>query len=187
VNILIVSGTNREGSMSLRVAQKMAPLIEAAGGTPRVLDLRELPADIFQPTAYGKGRPASFDPFQQAVLDADGILFIVPEYNGSYPGVLKYFIDMWSYPDSFEGRCVAYIGLSAGPWGALRSVEHLQGVMGYRNAWQFNERVFIPSIFQRWGWEDGSIGKLNEKEYSIEELLESQARNFVAFCGRQRG
>ncbi len=182
MNILIISGTNREGSMSLKMSKKVLKGYLSAGADAKILDLRDLPEDIFRPGSYGKNRPESFKPFQKLVLEADGIVFVIPEYNGSYPGVLKYFIDLWEYPASFENRCVAYIGIAAGIWGGLRSVEHLQGVMGYRNAFQFNERVFVNKLYQRWDWEGGPLKKIDEKEYDINELLESQTRNFIDFC-----
>jgi chromate reductase, NAD(P)H dehydrogenase (quinone) len=185
MKITIISGTNRKGAMSLKVARKMLRIYESLDVNADVLDLSTLPSDIFVPTVY-KEKPASFEPFQQAILDADGLLFIVPEYNGSYPGILKYFIDMWKFPESFENRCIAYVGVSAGMWGGLRSVEHLQGVMGYRNAFQFNERVFINNIYSRWDFETGMIKLLGSEKFSIEELLETQSRNFVDYCRRIR-
>ena len=83
---------------------------------------------------------------------------------------------MWPYPDAFDKRPVAFIGLAAGPWGGLRSVEHLQGVFGYRNAFMFPERLFLPNIY----------GELDENADPttplLKDLAESQVRNFVAFC-----
>lgn len=186
MNIVIISGTNRAGSMSLKLANKLlSQYNQAEGIQASLLDLATLPQELFLPSVY-KEKPASFQSFQDAVLQADGLLFIVPEYNGSFPGILKYFIDMWKYPESFEGRCVAYVGLSAGPWGGLRSVEHLQGVMGYRNAFQFPERVFINNIYDRWDWESGNLKKLTEKEYDLEDLISSQTKHFIQFCRNNR-
>ena len=181
MNITTIVGTNRKGSMSLQIGKKIQKIYNSLDITANLIDLQELPAEVFQPTAY-KEKPAAFKPFQDIILKSVGLHFIVPEYNGSYPGILKYFIDMWKYPESFENRCVTYTGVAAGQWGGLRSVEHLQGVMGYRNAYQFNERVFINKIYSRWDWETSSIKKLHEKEFDVEELLQSQVRNFADFC-----
>ena len=57
-------------------------------------------------------------PEQQRVLDAAGLHIITPEYNGSFPGVLKYFIDMLKFPESFVEKPVAFTGEAAGLWGA---------------------------------------------------------------------
>ena len=181
MNITTIVGTNRKGSMSLHIGRKIQKIYESLNINANLIDLQALPAELFQPTAY-KEKPAAFQPFQEIILESAGLHFIVPEYNGSYPGILKYFIDMWKYPDSFENRCVTYTGVAAGQWGGLRSVEHLQGVMGYRNAYQFNERVFINNIYSRWDWETSKIKKLQEKEFDVEELLQSQVKNFVEYC-----
>ena len=179
MNIVIISSTNREGSMSLKVSQKMEQQYNELGATVQLIDLRLLPASIFQPDVY-KNKPEELQPFIDAILQADGVLFVVPEYNGSFPGILKYYIDMWKYPDCIENICVAYIGIASGQWGALRAVEHLQGVMGYRNAYQLPHRVFINSIYSR--WKEGTFHTLHEKEYSIEALLLEQSQKFLAFC-----
>ena len=76
---------------------------------------------------------------------AEGLYLICPEYNGSYPGVIKTFIDYWSYPKSFEKRPVCFTGLG-GVFGGLRPVEHLQQIFGYRNAFIFPERVFLQNV-----------------------------------------
>jgi len=57
------------------------------------------------------------------VLMAAGLHVVLPEYNGSYPGVLKYFIDMLKFPESFENKPAAFVGVANGQWGALRAVE----------------------------------------------------------------
>jgi NAD(P)H-dependent FMN reductase len=105
---------------------------------------------------------------------------VTPEYNGSFPGVLKLFIDMLSFPDSLENKPVAFTGLAAGMWGGLRPVEQLQMVFAYRNAHAFPQRVFIPGVH---GVLDAE-GGFNDGE--LRQRLESQAEGFVTFV-RQLG
>jgi chromate reductase, NAD(P)H dehydrogenase (quinone) len=180
MKITIISGTNRSRAKSLLVARHVEQRYQALDIETTVLNLQELPAELLHPDVYYK-KPESFAPFRDAVLSADGLVIIVPEYNGSYPGVLKYFIDLLPFPDSFENRPVAYIGISAGIWGGLRSVEHLQGVFGYRNGFNFNERVFISSLYKSLN-EDGS-----PKEELIDQLLQSQTEHFIQFCSSLTG
>ena len=179
MNIVIISSTNREGSMSLKVSQKMQKQYLERGVQAEIIDLRLLPTSVFNSNIY-KEKPPELQPFIDLILNADGILFVVPEYNGSFPGILKYFIDLWKYPDCFENICTAYIGISSNGFGALRPIEHLQGVMGYRNAYQFPQRVFIDKIYSRFS--ETGFRKLHEKEYSIEDLLAQQTQDFIAFC-----
>ena len=120
--IVVLAGTNRPNSNSRRVATLVDEMLRAAGAQTHLMSLADLPPEIFAPTSYAE-KPASFAPFQQAILEADGLFVVTPEYNGSFPGVLKYFIDMLKFPESLRGMPVALLGLAAGEWGALRSVE----------------------------------------------------------------
>ena len=105
-------------------------------------------------------------------------MVVTPEYNGGMPGVLKYFIDMLKFPESFERRPVCFVGLAAGVWGALRPVEQLQMIFGYRNAHIFPERVFIPGV----GSVINSEGQVSDPE--IVKRLRKQAQGFTDFVAR---
>ncbi len=86
--LTLVAGTNRPGSNTRKVALEVRRLYAELGVELRWLDLAELPREIFDPVSYGR-KPASFQPFSQAILDSTGLIIITPEYNGSFPGVLK--------------------------------------------------------------------------------------------------
>ena len=117
--ILIISGTNRPDSYTRKVARHVETIYEAIGVDFQLLDLTELPGEIFSPTSYAQ-KPPSFKRFSDAILASDGVVIVTSEYNGGIPGILKYFIDMLPFPESFEQRPVCFVGLAAGIWGALR-------------------------------------------------------------------
>ena len=97
MNITVISGTNRIGALSLKVARRIQTQYQQLGATTTLLNLQDLPPGLFTPQAY-KHKPEEFAPFQEAILGADGVVIVVPEYNGSFPGVLKLFIDMLKFP-----------------------------------------------------------------------------------------
>jgi chromate reductase, NAD(P)H dehydrogenase (quinone) len=178
--IVIISGTNRPGSNTRKVTAQVEAIYHSLGVKKQLLDLAEMPPEIFSPSSYAE-KPAAFKKFTDANLAADGLVIVTPEYNGSLPGVLKYFIDMLPFPESFEHRPVCFVGLAVGIWGALRPVEQLQALFGYRNAYVFPERVFMPGINKLL---DGA-GRFNSSE--IKERLEKQAAGFVGFVESLRG
>src|SRR6266699_4034825 len=143
--LTLLVGTNRPASNTRKVAAQLEEIYAELKVPLHVLDLAQLPPEIFSPTAYAD-KPLSFQPFAEAVLNSSGLHVVSPEYNGGIPGVLKYFIDMLKFPESFERRPVCFTGLAAGIWGALRPVEQLQAIFGYRNAYIYPERVFLPQI-----------------------------------------
>ena len=172
--ILVISGTNRPNSSTLKVARAVAGHYQRLGVPADFYDLTDLPPELFLPAAYAK-KPDAFVAVQRRVLDAAGLHVVTPEYNGSFPGALKYFIDMLKFPESFERKPVAFVGEAAGIWGGLRSVEQLQMIFGYRNAHVYPERVFMPGILKQLG-PDGRL-----LDTSLDERLAAQVRGFISF------
>ncbi len=175
--ILIVVGTNRPGANALRIGKIIQGIYQKAGETVDLYGLDQMPREIFDASSYA-AKPAGWEKVQQRVVEAKGLHIVTPEYNGGFPGVLKYFIDMLKFPESFEHKPVAFVGEAHGMWGALRPVEQLAAIFSYRNAYLYPERVFIPRVDTVL---DGQ-GKLTDEK--IEGLLEKQARGFARFAGR---
>lgn len=146
--ICIIVGTNRPKSRSKILANIAAQKFKKAGQKVEILDLAELDYSQLTGNLYGtalESLPEALQSMIKKVNECDGLYIVCPEYNGSMPGALKYFIDFWDYPKSFEFRPVAFLGLGF-RFAGLRPVEHLQQVFGYRNAFVYPERIFVPNI-----------------------------------------
>jgi NAD(P)H-dependent FMN reductase len=178
--IVIISGTNRPGSNTRKVVAHVLAAYKSFNVETQLLDLAELPAEIFSAGSYAE-KPAAFSKFTDTILAADGLVVVTPEYNGGIPGILKYFIDMLPFPESFEHRPVCFVGLAAGIWGALRPVEQLQAIFGYRNAYIYPERVFMPGI----GKLLDEAGRFTSPD--MEKRLHKQAEGFAGFVENLRG
>jgi NAD(P)H-dependent FMN reductase len=176
MRIVIMPGTNRVGSLSLKLARLLVPEYAALGCEVDLMELA-LGADFLEPDAYKNPRPA-VKALVDRFLSCDGAVFIVPEYNGSYPGALKLFVDMLPEKVSFDHRPCAFVGLAAGGFQGLRAVEHFQGVTGYRHAFNYPKRVFIGSSWKAFTPE-GALA-----DAKIWERLQDQAKGFVRFIGQ---
>lgn len=175
-SILIISGTNRPQSNTLRVARVVLEHYQRQHLPAELFSLCDLPPEVFEPTVYAT-KPPAMAHIQQRVLDASGIHVVMPEYNGSFPGILKYFIDILKFPESFDRKPVAFVGLATGMFGALRAVEQLQMVFAYRNAHLYPDRVFIPMLREKLDAEG------NVKDPALDERLTKQVRGFAQFAG----
>lgn len=175
--IEVISGTNRPGSNTLKIARLIEKTYHELGVEAQILDLQDLPLEIFSPKAYAE-KPEGWSQITDRVTSASGLHVVTPEYNGGFPGVLKYFVDMLPFPQSFEHRCVAFTGHAAGVWGAFRAVEQLQLIFGYRNAYILPERVWLPQVHNRLG-EDGQLLSESDKN-----RLTDQARMFDEYIKR---
>jgi chromate reductase len=143
--ITIISATNRPGSSTLKLSQYYQKKLHEGGAEAGILSLSQLPANLIETDLYGK-RSEAFQPIQDIVDATDKFIFIIPEYNGSFPGVLKVFIDACSFPGSFYDKKAALVGLSSGKYGNIRGIDHFTGVCHYLHLQVMPLKLHIPLI-----------------------------------------
>ena len=151
--ITVVSGTNRPGNRTLVFANHFAELLRSAGQEVQVLDLAKVNlADLADSLYDGERFSEEFRKLQDRYfLTVDRFAFFVPEYNGSYPGVLKLLIDAISVrrtDDNFGGKYAALIGIASGRAGNLRGMDHLGAALAHMGAWVLPGKTPISSIHQ---------------------------------------
>lgn len=179
--ITFISGTNRSPSQTAVLARhaaagfaKLSP--EKAG----FLDLADLREPFFSGSTYGTEdqSPAIRSIQESLILPARGFYLVVPEYNGSFPGILKYFIDACSvrdYKASFNGKKAAILGLSSGRAGNLRGMDHLTGILHYLNVQVMPNRLPISRV-------EGLVrdGALADEDSA--RLIRTHVAEFIQFC-----
>lgn len=169
----IISGTDRTDSNTLKVSKYIQSLYKDLGEEVGIIDLCEVRGELALGPHYGNNQPASLQLEMSKVVTSDGLIVVCPEYNGSMPGILKYYIDHMKFPDCFEYRPVCFVGLG-GMFGGIRPVEHLQQVFGYRNAFIYPQRVFLMNVFKI--LQDGVVA-----DPVMAGLLKAQAEGFQKF------
>ena len=121
----IILGTNRKERKSIFVANwlrgemEKRPEIET-----RLFDVADfaLPQDD-----YGTGIKDAFPEWRDAIIRADGLVIVTPEYNHGYPGPLKSVLDLLL--KEYIHKAVAVVGVSGGTWGGTRVIESLVPVV----------------------------------------------------------
>ncbi len=120
---LIISGTNRKDSFTLRVAQLYQSILTSKNIESAVLSLVGL--DLLE------RNDSVLELEKKWLLPAAKYIFISPEYNGSIPGVLKCLIDVSDVRKVWKGKKALLTGVSKGRAGNLRGMDHLTGIMHY--------------------------------------------------------
>ncbi|MNY39771.1 NADPH-dependent FMN reductase [compost metagenome] len=109
------------------------------------------------------------------MIKTSKFLFVIPEYNGSFPGVLKTFIDACQFPDSFYDKKAALVGISSGKYGNIRGIDHFGGVCSYLHLNVLPLRIHVSAIKT----------ELNEQEDFFKEdtlkFTNQQMDKFIAF------
>ncbi len=119
----IVSGTNRKGSNTLKVAKQYRAFLKDKGIDAAILSLEDFNVTV---------RDAHFQKIENEILiPADNYIFISPEYNGSYPGILKMLFDTSKSHTIWWHKKALITGVSTGRAGNLRGNDHLAAVLNY--------------------------------------------------------
>lgn len=171
----MVSGTDRPGAMTRKVVSYYQNVLEDLGNNTAILDLADLNKDFVDKALYhNTGKDEHFNGFVKLVSDYKKFVFVLPEYNGSYPGILKTFIDGLPYPNALTNKKAALVGLSANMHGAGTALSHLNDVFSYLGMHTLALRVKLGQIkvnFQE--------GRFTNDLYR--ELIDIQARQLMDF------
>src|ERR1700677_4885881 len=166
--VTIISATNRPGSSTLKLAKYYQKRLHDKGLDAGLLSLSQLPATLIESDLYGK-RSAAFEPIQDIITQTQKFLFIIPEYNGSFPGVLKTFIDACSFPESFYEKKAALTGVSSGKYGNIRGIDHFTGVCHYMHLHVMPLKVHIPEINKEFD-ENYNLFKKDTVKFTDEQM-----------------
>jgi chromate reductase, NAD(P)H dehydrogenase (quinone) len=137
-NILVLAGSTRTHSVHRKIAPEVVRALQEAGADATFADLRDYPLPLYDgDLEEEQGRPATAIALKELARQADGFVIASPEYNGSYPAVLKNAIDWISRPDPgerhlavFRGKTAGILSATPGPHGGARGLKQLRELLG---------------------------------------------------------
>ena len=119
----IISGTNRPGSNTLKVAKEYQRILTEKNADSKLLSLEGINL---------MSRDAAFQAIETDILiPADKYIFIVPEYNGSFPGALKMIFDNVKPYNMWWHKKALLTGVSTGRAGNTRGMDHLSSILNF--------------------------------------------------------
>ena len=128
--ISIIAGTNRKNSETLRVAKYYEKVLKSRGEACQVLNLADLPKDFLFTALYGEQNEVFNQIVEQYIFSVDKMIIATPEYNGSFPGIMKAFIEGWN-PRKVPNKWAALVGVASGRQGNSRGMDDLTNVLNY--------------------------------------------------------
>lgn len=146
--IHIISGTHRNDSYTLTLSRLYMQLLEQEGLSAQIFSLQELPSPFFRDNSIF-GKPASdVENLLITHMRTPKILvWICPEYNGSYPGLVKLLIDSCP-PEWFKNKLSVLVGLGTGRSGNVKGMDHLTSVLHYLGSDVLPLKVPVSGIHQ---------------------------------------
>ncbi|WP_421753338.1 NADPH-dependent FMN reductase [Croceimicrobium sp.] len=143
--ITVICGTHRPKNITRKIVDKYCQMLRSAGQEIRLFELEELPRDFVFGDSFGNRSPVTEAIIKDKIIPADKLVIISPEYNGSYPGVLKAFMDGMD-PRLWKGKKVALVGVASGRAGNIRGMDHLTHVLHYLRMEVFSNKVPISKV-----------------------------------------
>ncbi len=173
--ITVISGTNRSNSNTIKVARRYFEYLELKGQEVKLLDLCTLPADFVHSKMYGEPTEAFHEIEKQFLYPAEKFVMVMPEYNGSFPGILKLLIDGSDIKKAFYFKKVSLTGVSSGRAGCLRGLDSLTNMLNYIKMEVLLNKIPISGIGALLG-EDGSFAH----EATL-QVMHEQMDQFIAY------
>ncbi|MCL6524658.1 MAG: NAD(P)H-dependent oxidoreductase [Thermoflavifilum sp.] len=123
--ITVIAGTNRPGSRTRKIAQQYVDMLQAYPVTAYLLSLEGLDLN--------KRTPQLEEIENSWIIPVQKFIFILPEYNGSFSGAVKMFMDLTRYKECWYNKKALLTGVAEGRGGNLRGLDHFTGVLHYLN------------------------------------------------------
>jgi len=173
--ILIISGTNRPNSNTEIMAKYYHEhLTEISEEEVKLCDLNQLQDGLLNKAMYeGKGQSDRLKKAQDDYfIPANKWVILSPEYNGSYPGIVKLLFDALSVrhaDKTFHNKKVALVGISSGRAGNWLGMDQLTSVLNYLKMNVFYNKLAINHISQVIN-EAGSMEDEKTKSFVAEQM-----------------
>lgn len=168
---VVVSCTNRSQAKTFVVAQKIFQIITKKEPTV-FIDLKSIPfSQIEKPYE-------SFSKIQKEIdilNKSTGTILVFPEYNGSYPGIFKYFLDHWHETKTFVNKFFCLVVIGSGIGTGTQALRHIQNILLHRRSYIFPQFTQIHSTL---------IENKKIKDKKIINRLEDQMKNFLFYSNK---
>jgi NAD(P)H-dependent FMN reductase len=191
-SLLVIPGSSRSGSFNAALARAAARSAEAQGASVQLLDLRSLALPLYDGDIEAKqGVPAAIAELIGAVVRADALLVVTPEYNGfPTPLVINAFDWLSRAPAAgglpsgllaTAGKPAGLLSASPGPLGGLRSMNFLRQYLQMAFGMVVNPRQYALSRADQAFDEHGAL-----KDEKTRQTVEGVVASLLKLAGALR-
>jgi chromate reductase len=146
MKLLVFAGSTRQNSFNRKLARVTAAMATASGANVTHIEIADFDVPMYNADLEAQGTPADVMRLKQLMHDHPAWIICTPEYNASYPALLKNTLDWVSSPvkgnpewtDGFKstrGKVVGVLSASPGALGGLRSQSHLAPLLINLECW----------------------------------------------------
>jgi chromate reductase, NAD(P)H dehydrogenase (quinone) len=172
IRIVVINGSVRPGNYT---SMASAYVVDELRKHPKVSVDEVHPAELNLPFPGTDPNSPATKKLQQIVGQATGVILATPEYHGSFSSVMKLVIENLGFPSVLAGKPVALLGVAAGAIGAIKSLEHLRGVVSHIGGVALPLPISIANVQKAFDREGHIV------EPSVEKMLRQVAANLLGY------
>lgn len=170
--LTIISGTNRKGSNTHKIAREYRQILQEKGIEAGILSLENL--DLLH-------YDVSFKKIEDdIIIPSSHFIIISPEYNGSFPGILKMLFDTSRSHEIWYHKKALLTGVATGRAGNLRGMDHLADVLNFMKITVHPNKLPISAVNKMISTEGKIIDENTVKAINL------QLDEFISWAGLQR-
>ena len=163
----IISATNRIGSHTEKVSKQYQDILKQKGVDAKIFSLKNL--NVLE------RNPDFLKAENDFLFPAEKIIFIIPEYNGTFPGVLKAMIDISDVKKAWWYKKALLVGISTGRAGNLRGMDQITASLNHMKMTVHYNKLPV-SVIDKIMNEGGTI-----TNKSTLQAIEQQLDEFIIF------
>jgi chromate reductase, NAD(P)H dehydrogenase (quinone) len=171
--ITVISGTNRLGSTTRIISQAYSEVLSGLGQSNKLYSLEELPRDFAFTDLYGHRSEAFKQQLDEYILPASRFVVVMPEYNGTFPGILKLLFD-GLHPDQLRGKKMGLVGVANGRGGNLRGIDQFTAAMHYMQMFVYPRHLPLSLI-------KNHLSPERKPDRTVMESIELHAKGMMDF------
>ena len=165
--ITLISGTDRNDSNTLKVANYYTEVLIGMGVAVNLLSLKDVEVHYRSPDMLKVE--------EEWLIPSEKFIFVIPEYNGSFPGILKTMIDHTDIRKCWWNKKALLVGLASGRGGNSRGLDHFSNILHYLKVHVHYNKLPISKIQE--------VIDMNNRIAHIptQEVIKYQIEDFLTF------
>ena len=172
IRVVVINGSVRPGNYT---SMASAYVVDELRKDPKVSVDEVHPETLHLPFPGTDPNAPGTQELQRIVRQATGVILVTPEYHGSFSSVMKLVIENLGFPSVLSGKPVALLGVAAGTIGAIKSLEHLRGVVSHVGGVALPLPISIANV-QKVFDREGHI-----TDPAVEKLVRQTATNLLGY------
>lgn len=175
MKIAIISSSIRQGRLTHFVAKELEKRLSKKEISASLVDLGDYAFPLFEHVHNTNSPLKGTEELRDILRNADAMLFVSPEYNGSYTAALKNMTDHFSKAE-FSKKAIGVVSVSSGAMGGIRGALHMQQLVLALFAYPIPQMMLVPDVQDKFN----ETGELTDEAFA--KKLDAYLKDYLWFA-----